>query len=124
MSPFSRLLASSAGAHLGDQLAVAALPFALAAACFAGAGGAVILSLCALALVPELVPAERLPAANARLELARAAATLLAPIAAGLLAERASPALGFVAAALACAAAAFAASSLSAPTAASRPAKP
>ena len=192
MSPFSRLLASSAGAHLGDQLAVAALPltavlvlgagpgtvgvlvgvqglawllvslpagvladrlskpaliaaaqgvaaaaflgagaaavagpsFALAAACFAGAGGAVILSLCALALVPELVPAERLPAANARLELARAAATLLAPIAAGLLAERASPALGFAAAALACAAAAFAASSLSAPTAASRPAKP
>src|SRR5829696_2251924 len=180
MSPLSRLLAASAGAHLGDQLAAAALPLtavlvlgagpgtvgflvgmqglawllfslpagvfvdrvpkamliaaaqavaaiafvcaaiaaitgptaALGLACFIGASGAVILSLCALALVPELAPPNMLPASNARIELARAAMTLVAPIAAGVLAERLTPAIGFAAAALACAAAAVVAKRL------------
>jgi MFS family permease len=188
MSPFSRLLAASAGTHLGDQLAAAALPLAavlvlgagpgmvgflvglqglawllfslpagvfvdrapkgaliafsqaaaaaaflaataaaltgsgaaLAIACFIGAGGAVILSLCALALVPELVPPQALPASNARLELVRAAMTLIAPVAAGVLAERLTPSFGFAAAALACVGAAVVAKRLD--RAAARPA--
>lgn len=180
MSSFPRLLALGAAAHLGDQLAVAALPLAavlvlgagpgavgilvgmqglawllvslpagvlvdrvpkgiliprsqmVAAAAFAvataavlasgtpalglatfvGASGAVILVLCALALIPKLVAPAALPAANARIEFARAAATLIAPVAAGFLAERASPAFAFAAAALACVAAALLANGL------------
>lgn len=188
MSSFPRLLALNAAAHLGDQLAIAALPLAavlvlgagpgavgilvgmqglawllvslpagvlvdrvpkrvlialsqmvaavafaaataavfaaenlaLGLATFVGASGAVILVLCVLALVPELVAPAALTAANARIELARAAATLIAPVAAGLLAERASPAFAFAAAALACATAAILANGLK--TATARPA--
>ncbi|HEX8164515.1 MAG TPA: MFS transporter [Beijerinckiaceae bacterium] len=183
MSPFSRLLAAGGAAHLGDQLATAALPLTavivlgagpgavgtlvamqglawllvslpagvlvdrmpkgllialsqglaglaflaaaaaaaggsgalLAAACFVGAGGAVVLVLTALALVPALVPPAALAAANARLELVRALATLLAPVAVGVLAEKLTPALGFGAAAAASAAAALVALRLKAP---------
>jgi predicted MFS family arabinose efflux permease len=89
---------------------------ALAAACFIGASGAVILVLTALALVPALVPPASLAAANARLELVRAVATLAAPVAVGLMAEAVTPALGFALAAFASAAAAFVAFGLRAPS--------
>ena len=89
---------------------------ALAAACFIGASGAVILVLTALALVPALVPPAALAAANARLELVRAVATLAAPVAVGLMADAVTPALGFALAALASAAAAFVAFGLRAPS--------
>ncbi|HKG83312.1 MAG TPA: MFS transporter, partial [Beijerinckiaceae bacterium] len=88
---------------------------ALAAACFIGASGAVILVLTALALVPALVPPTALAAANARLELVRAVATLAAPVAVGLMADAVTPALGFALAALASAAAALVAFGLRAP---------
>jgi predicted MFS family arabinose efflux permease len=88
---------------------------ALAAACFIGASGAVVLVLTALALVPALVPPTALAAANARLELVRAVATLAAPVAVGLMADAVTPALGFALAALASAAAALVAFGLRAP---------
>ncbi len=88
---------------------------ALAAACFIGASGAVILVLTALALVPALVPPAALAAANARLELVRAVATLAAPVAVGLMADAVTPALGFALAAIASAAAALVAFGLRAP---------
>jgi predicted MFS family arabinose efflux permease len=88
---------------------------ALAAACFIGASGAVILVLTALALVPALVPPAALAAANARLELVRAVVTLAAPVAVGLMAEAVTPALGFALAAIASAAAALVAFGLRAP---------
>ena len=88
---------------------------ALAATCFIGASGAVILVLTALALVPALVPPGALAAANARLELVRAVATLAAPVAVGLMADAVTPALGFALAALASAAAALVAFGLRAP---------
>jgi MFS family permease len=62
---------------------------------FVGAGGAVFLMLSALSLVPALVAREHLPAANARLELARAVMTFLAPAIAGFVAAKANPALAF-----------------------------
>lgn len=89
---------------------------ALAAACFIGASGAVILVLTALALVPALVPPTALAAANARLELVRAVATLAAPVLVGLMADAVTPALGFALAAIASAAAAFIAFGLRAPS--------
>jgi predicted MFS family arabinose efflux permease len=88
---------------------------ALAATCFIGASGAVILVLTALALVPALVPATALAAANARLELVRAVATLAAPVAVGLMADAVTPALWFALAAIASAAAALVAFRLRAP---------
>jgi predicted MFS family arabinose efflux permease len=88
---------------------------ALAAACFIGASGAVILVLTALALVPALVPPAALAAANARLELVRAGATLAAPVAVGLMADAVTPALGFALAAIASAAAALVAFGLRTP---------
>jgi predicted MFS family arabinose efflux permease len=87
----------------------------LAAACFVGAGGAVILVLTALALIPALVPPAALATINARLELIRAAATLAAPVAVGVLAEKLTPALGFAAAALASGGAALIALGLKTP---------
>lgn len=89
---------------------------ALAAACFIGASGAVILVLTALALVPALVPPTALAAANARLELVRAVATLAAPVLVGLMADAVTPALGFALAAIASAAAALVAFGLRAPS--------
>ncbi|HEX8665232.1 MAG TPA: MFS transporter [Beijerinckiaceae bacterium] len=119
--PKGLLIALSQGVAALAFLAATAAAFGgtgpgLAAACFIGAGGAVILVLTALALVPALVPPATLAAANARLELARAVATLVAPVAVGVLAEKITPALGFAAAAVASGAAAFAALGLKVPT--------
>lgn len=52
------------------------------------------MALFVLAAVPAIravVPADGWPLANARIELARAAVTLAAPVIAGVLAQRASP---------------------------------
>ena len=73
----------------------------LGMAAFVGASGAVVVVLASLALVPDLVGRESLPRANARLELARAAATLCAPVVVGLLAQRSTPTLGYALAMLA-----------------------
>jgi predicted MFS family arabinose efflux permease len=61
------------------------------------------------------VPPAALAAANARLELVRAVATLAAPVAVGLMADAVTPALGFALAAIASAAAALVAFGLRAP---------
>ena len=110
---------SQAGAGLAFAAATVAATAgsgtALAAACFIGASGAVILVLTALALVPALVPPAALAAANARLELVRAGATLAAPVAVGLMADAVTPALGFALAAIASAAAALVAFGLRTP---------
>lgn len=74
---------------------------------FAGAGGAVMMTLASLALVPILVARESLAGANARLELIRAVVTLAVPVIVGLMAEKANPALAFGLAALAALAASF-----------------
>lgn len=94
------------GAALGGGLGS---PLLLGAAAFVGASGAVVMALALLAAVPETVPRERLAAANARLELARACAALLAPVVVGAMAEREAPAHGFLLAAAAAGLAALAA---------------
>lgn len=90
-------------AALGFALAalLARHPAGLAAAAFLGAGGVVLAALAIFALVPGQVAREALPAANARLELGRAVATLAAPPLAGLLAEAGWPAATLGLAALA-----------------------
>jgi predicted MFS family arabinose efflux permease len=67
----------------------------LAGATFVGAAGTVSFVLATTAVVVRLVPAAQLAAGNARLELARAAATLAAPFVVGELATRLSPTWGF-----------------------------
>ncbi len=67
----------------------------LAGATFIGAAGTVSFVLAATAVVIRLVPAERLPAGNARLELSRASAALAAPFIVGELATRLSPTWGY-----------------------------
>jgi predicted MFS family arabinose efflux permease len=57
--------------------------------------------LAAMALVPSLVAAPDLTRANARLELGRAVAALLAPASVGVLAQVATPVLGYALAAVA-----------------------
>ena len=119
--PKGLLIALSQGAAALAFLAAAAAAFGgsglgLAAACFVGAAGAVILVLTALALIPALVPPTALAPANAKLELVRAVATLLAPIAVGVVAEKLTPALGFAAAAVMSGAAALVALGLRAST--------
>jgi MFS family permease len=191
MSPFHRLLASAASAHLADQIALAALPLAavllldagpglvgtlvaiqgaawlivsipggviadrmsrshliglaqtaaalafLSAAAaiwsgwwtgvgafvFVGAGGAVLVALATLSLVPAMVSREHLAPANARLELARAMMAFAAPIIAGLVADKFDPALAFGLAAVLCAASAIMGFSVAspAPAAVARP---
>ncbi|MCZ0736987.1 MFS transporter, partial [Phreatobacter sp. AB_2022a] len=70
---------------------------------FLAAAGTVTFVLVQISLVPSLVGAAELPKANARTELARAAAVAAAPFIVGLLAERVSPMAGYpLAAALAC----------------------
>ncbi|HEY8383194.1 MAG TPA: MFS transporter [Microvirga sp.] len=69
------------------------LPFGLCL--FLGSAGAVVTGLGAMALLPGIVDRTALPRANARLELARAGATLAAPALAGWLAGRGAPVLGF-----------------------------
>ena len=61
---------------------------ALAGACFVASAGAVLFMLALNAATPLVVPRAGLPRANARLELARAAMTLAAPVLAGFLAAR------------------------------------
>jgi predicted MFS family arabinose efflux permease len=64
---------------------------ALAAAAFAASAGTVLFVLAAVPAIRAAVPTTRLPTANARLELGRAVVTLLAPLAAGAIAQRVSP---------------------------------
>ncbi|MCW5730656.1 MAG: MFS transporter, partial [Alphaproteobacteria bacterium] len=61
---------------------------------FVASCGTVLFAIVASALVPELASPDRLPRANARIELARALAGLLAPPLVGLAASLWSPALG------------------------------
>jgi predicted MFS family arabinose efflux permease len=84
----------------------------LGLAAFLAAGGTVMFVLTATSAMPDLVGPEDLPAANARIELARAVMTLAAPIAVGWMATSATPTLGYALAALAAAAGAVAASRL------------
>ncbi len=72
----------------------------LAGAGFLAAAGTVVFTLSATARLPALLPPARLPAGNARLELARAGATLLAPLLAGWLARDHGVASIFAAASL------------------------
>lgn len=62
---------------------------------FVAATGIVVFVLTATSLMPALVEAKDLPAANARIELARAVVTLAAPVAVGWLATRGSPVAGY-----------------------------
>ncbi|MBV1799721.1 MFS transporter [Siccirubricoccus sp. G192] len=100
----------------------------LGLAAFLGSAGTVVFALAAFAAVPALAArgGEALVPANARLELARALATLAAPVLAGLLAARAGePALALLAAGLAAlGAAAIAARGLPALPPASSPNRP
>lgn len=75
----------------------AALPMGLLAAC--GTAGTVFVALAAQAAIPALAAGTSLPAANARLELARAIGTLAAPAIAGAIALAVAPAAGLLAAA-------------------------
>ncbi len=86
------LTAASAGAAMAD----AAL---LGAGAFLGASGTMLFVLGAASSVPDLVPRDALPHANARLELARALVTLAAPPLAGHLAAQGEFMLAFVIAA-------------------------
>ena len=67
---------------------------------FAAVCGTVVYSVAAPALVPSLVPAQLLPAANARIELARTVAFASGPAVGGVLVGwvGAAPAFGFAAA--------------------------
>lgn len=103
--PRRNLLIAGLGLGLAASLAAglaaaAGLPALLGVAAFAGASGTVIYALTSLSLLPSLVPSGTLARANARLELARALASLGAPVAAGLLAQHLSPTWGYVPAAL------------------------
>jgi predicted MFS family arabinose efflux permease len=71
----------------------------LAAAAFLASAGLVVISLVAMALTPVLVARDRLPTANARLELGRAAGTLAAPSVAAAVLLAGAPALPFLLAA-------------------------
>jgi predicted MFS family arabinose efflux permease len=73
----------------------------LALGAFAGSAGTVLFVLAAGSAVPDLVARDRLAAANARLELARALVTLAAPPVAGLAAVAGWPGLAFALGALA-----------------------
>ncbi|MDJ0387274.1 MFS transporter [Roseomonas sp. E05] len=106
--PRRRLMVlASAGAALalGGASLFAAVPHLLAPLVMLAASGTVVTVLAGFAILPELVGRAALPAANARLELARAAATLLAAPVAGALATLGRPEATLVlAAGLACAA--------------------
>jgi MFS family permease len=96
-------------AEASRALALVALPVlaalgwlsvaALAVIGFAAATGTVAFSVAAPALVPALVPRERLAAANGRLELARSAAFAAGPAVAGALVSWAGASIAFVLAA-------------------------
>ncbi|MBN9063533.1 MAG: MFS transporter [Rhizobiales bacterium] len=105
-------LAAMAGSLLG--LLALSLPqtslWLLALACFATAGGVVTIVLSVFALTPRAIDAAHLPSANARLELARAVATLATPAPAAWLVAHGAGFAVFLASA-ACGLVSFAASS-------------
>ena len=72
----------------------------LGLAAIAGASGTVVYVLTSVSLLPSLVAAGDLSRSNARLELARAVVSLVAPFVAGLLAQHLSPTWGYALAAL------------------------
>lgn len=84
-------VAAAAGAALALPAATGGWAPLLAAATFVAACGTVLFVLAAGSLVPVLAARDALAAANGRLELARAVASLAAPPLAGLLAARGAP---------------------------------
>jgi predicted MFS family arabinose efflux permease len=94
-------LAAAAGAGCAAGAAWSGWAAALGGAAFVGACGTVLFVLTAGSLVPALAPREGLAKANARLELARAVASLVAPPLAGLLAARGLPVVAYMIALLA-----------------------
>jgi MFS family permease len=74
--------------------AAAGIAVLLGIAAFVGASGTVVYVLTSVSLLPSLVPPGDLSRANARLELARAIVSLVAPFVAGLLAQLLSPTWG------------------------------
>ncbi len=88
-------LLSLAAASTAFAAAVAGVLWPLAAATFAGAAGTVSFVLATTTIAAQLLAPAQLPAGNARLELARAAATLAAPFIVGELATRLSPTWGY-----------------------------
>jgi predicted MFS family arabinose efflux permease len=122
-----RLLAAGgllAALGFGLALPLAGQPVLLGLAGFLGASGVVAAALASFALLPSLVERPALPAANARLELGRALATLAAAPLAGVLATRGLPQAGLGLAALAGLAAALLAWRLPAPPALPRATQP
>lgn len=116
-------LLGAAGAGLALAGTAAGLAAGLGAGAFLAAAGTVLLVLTAGAVVPAIAGRDGLAPANARLELARALATLGAPALAGLLAEAGMVLLAFglaVPAALLATAAARRLPELPAPAAARR----
>lgn len=98
--PRGRLLAgatllAAAGVALALPAAAGGGAALLGLATFVASCGTVLFVLAAGSLVPELVPRDRLAAANARLELARALASLGAPPLAGALAAAGLPAAAY-----------------------------
>ncbi|MBU0725278.1 MAG: MFS transporter [Alphaproteobacteria bacterium] len=96
----AQLLAAFAFA-LAALAAASGFPAALGASVFLGAAGTVIFVLAGFAAVPGLASPADLPRVNARLELARAVATLAAPVLAGAAAQAGLPALALAGASLA-----------------------
>lgn len=94
-------LIAAAGSALALPAAAGGGPGLLGLAAFLAACGTVIFVLAAGSLVPALAPTEALAGANARLELARAAASLGAPPLVGMLAGHGLPVLAFALATLA-----------------------
>jgi predicted MFS family arabinose efflux permease len=99
------LLAGAACVLAGGGLAALAVGAGmgfrwLAAAAFLASAGLVVISLVGMALTPQMVSRDTLPAANARPELGRAAGTLAAPSVAAAVLLAGAPALPFVLAAL------------------------
>lgn len=104
--------AALAGALLAPPAADRQWTALLGVAVFVGSCGTVLYVLAATALVPTLVASDGLTRANARLEFARALASLGAPPVAGLLASWGSPVAAYGVAAAAAAAALLAARAL------------
>lgn len=88
-------LLSLAAASAALAAALAGVLWPLAAASFAGAAGTVSFVLATTVIAAQLLAPGQLPAGNARLELARAGATLAAPFIVGELAARLSPTWGY-----------------------------
>ncbi|HWL83961.1 MAG TPA: MFS transporter [Roseomonas sp.] len=116
--PRRRLMAlasASAACALAAASLSAAMPSVLAPLVMLGASGTVVTVLAGFALLPGMVGSSGLPLANARLELTRAAATLLAAPLAGALAALGWPEATLLLAAALAATAALAARGLPEP---------